>query len=329
MRPPVSAGAGTIFQRALAPSGWCLPGSCRNTRLRVLRLLAIRSQGQMRCTKSTKSWQCPNIAREGWKLCETHNQQHKLSQKSRKCPASKPLPTQLGHVQCSKSNQYGWRCQTIFKDEGHRWCTFHRAQQKEHNKSPKGIERETRRDPVVRKASTDRAEASMKASGKRAEINKKAIDKRRSDPSKRLMDVILSKVGKMLNGERQLSETVSSFTSFGTSEDVKRHFTQSFQPGMTMQNRGNSVGKWNCGHRIARACYDPSLAEDVRKCWQASNLFPQWWRENNALSVRLPSDDELLRLQSVWPASWNATLPSVDKRKEIERCARLGLLYHP
>ena len=37
LRPPVSAGAGTIFQRALAPSGWCLPGSCRNTRLRVYR----------------------------------------------------------------------------------------------------------------------------------------------------------------------------------------------------------------------------------------------------------------------------------------------------
>lgn len=93
---------------------------------------------------------------------------------------------------------------------------------------------------------------------------------------------------------------------------------------MSYSNHGNGKNKWNIGHRIARAMYNHNLDEDVRRCWNSNNLFPQWWRSNLDASVKLPSDEELIRLRAYWPTSWNDQLPNTSMRKALEARAKRG-----
>ena len=121
------------------------------------------------------------------------------------------------------------------------------------------------------------------------------------------------------------SKTVMKYSGFQSVEDVQAHFSGQLKDGMTMQNSGNDTDdatKWHIGHRIAKAMYNASDAEDVVRCWSKENLFPQWGKENMLLGVALPSDEELLKLRAIWPTGWKDELPNAGRRGELERAAR-------
>tara|TARA_Y100000766_G_C18596196_1_gene454355 strand:- start:184 stop:678 length:495 start_codon:yes stop_codon:yes gene_type:complete len=140
---------------------------------------------------------------------------------------------------------------------------------------------------------------------------------RRETPAYRLEVAVASKIRKMLRGRR--SETVRKLTGWASAEDAMDHFKSTFVEGMTCKN----YKEWQCGHRIARAMYGGN-EEDDKRCWNPNNLFAQWASENNCMKVKLPPNDELLAIRHLWPVSWNDELPSIEKRKELERVAMRG-----
>lgn len=186
------------------------------------------------------------------------------------------------------------------------------------------------RHSAAGKASDARRNAkdSVKQNKKRyADSEKGAIaalrktQKRRDNPETKLKNAIGTKMRKMLAGERTSSVTVSKYSNLGTGKLLCEHLKSLFEAGMSFENYGYGPDKWNIGHRIARAMYTDST-DDMRRCWSSANLFPQWQSENFALKVRLPSDRELLRLQSIWPTCWTH-LPTSQERVMYEReCSR-------
>lgn len=147
---------------------------------------------------------------------------------------------------------------------------------------------------------TEAGKASRKGRNARSHV------KRKADPGTHLGDVIQGKLVKMLKGTDQ-SSTVSKWTEFTSASDIKSHFQNQFVGKMSWENYGLGDDKWNIGHRIARALYDHSNPEDVRRCWAKKNLFPQWQTENQSLGTRLPPPDELEALRSVHPNAWSVS----------------------
>ena len=134
--------------------------------------------------------------------------------------------------------------------------------------------------------------------------NARTAAKRKADPGIHLGDRIRQKLIKMLHGSGE-SSTVSKWTEFALPGDIKRHFEAQFIDGMSWSNYGYGSDKWNIGHRIARALYDSSNPEDVRRCWSKKNLFPQWQRENLSLKTTLPAPSVLAELADVHPIAWS------------------------
>lgn len=167
------------------------------------------------------------------------------------------------------------------------------------------------------------------------EQRRKAHHRRMEDPGYKLMFFIQCKVGRMLRANNVESRTVKEHTSLKSNHDLRAHVASTFPSdgSMTWKNYGRkAVSKedadlwlyWELGHRIAQSMYNPLIREDMKRCWSFENLFAQNAKENNNLRVRLPSDDELLKIRTFWPVAWNDTLPSAARRVELERAATRG-----
>lgn len=152
-----------------------------------------------------------------------------------------------------------------------------------------------------------------------ARRNKTKYVKMMASPAKKLHERIRLTIVSMLRGRRLGSATVEKWTDFKDADAIEEHMEKLFQGGMNVGNYGQGAKKWNIGHRIARIMYDHSNADDVRRCWSAANIFPQWQRENFELGTKLPDTQELYKLRPYWPISWNDNLPSPQQRTQLER----------
>jgi len=175
----------------------------------------------------------------------------------------------------------------------------------------------------ARKAKKKEWEQSERGKAMLSEASRRHYEKKKSDPAWALDHKLCTLVRFGLK-KRFDSQTVRECTEFGSADDVFAHISLHLQAGMTMQNHGRGVDKWHIGHRIARAMYDHSILDDVKRCWSKANIRPQWEPENLHMSIRLPCDQELIELRSYWPTSWNDQLPCAVRRLELERGARKG-----
>ena len=160
---------------------------------------------------------------------------------------------------------------------------------------------------------------SAKGVASEAKAKKKKNLRMRNDPGFHMSERIRVALTLVLTGHRRgrHSSKLKKFCCFTNFDELKQHFESLFAPGMTWSNRG----EWHIGHRIAKSMYQCTEADLVR-AWDKSNLFPQWAHENLSLGVKLPSDDELLKLQHLWPLNWNGKLPSLRMRSVYETIAR-------
>lgn len=78
--------------------------------------------------------------------------------------------------------------------------------------------------------------------------------------------------------------------------------------GTNEMQRGG-LGCAGCYWAISAVFVQPFLREDIKKCWAASNLFPQDARENLENHDKMPPPETLLPLRDIWPASWCGELP--------------------
>jgi len=165
---------------------------------------------------------------------------------------------------------------------------------------------------AIAKRSTETFRASRKRAQHKWSVGPKGLARRRS-----IMQRVSVKICGMLDSSRPESATVRSLCGWANREDAQAHFEMSMDKSwMTWENHGvRKRGdpprtKWHIGHRIPRAAYNKRDEEDVRRCWHPSNLFAQDAVDNQAKSHRiLPPDEELLQLQTIWPASWMGALP--------------------
>lgn len=157
--------------------------------------------------------------------------------------------------------------------------------------------------------------ASLKASKRRQ------WDKTKTDPGAKLKSYIQVALCDAIDDRRDdFSSKIERYTEFTSNEDVKRFFSSQFEPGMSWDNHSHQG--WNIGHKIAKAHYDMSNEEDVRRCWKKDNLFPQWATGPNgncALRTKFPRYEELLNLRDCWPTNWNDVLPSPEVLLEMEQ----------
>jgi hypothetical protein len=173
----------------------------------------------------------------------------------------------------------------------------HKESSKKYFQSKKG------KDAMRRFASTKKGKAIMKKN------NKKQYDRRVSDAGLKLFSAIQCTMCMMVSGISITSGKVHSATGFKDKDELTEHLASTFTKGMMLENHGRGDGKWNIGHRIAKAHYDPCNEGDLKRCWNKDNLFAQWEKENQQAQIKLPEMDELLKLQHLWPLSWNDELP--------------------
>ena len=250
------------------------------------------------CSKYKKDWRCKNNVKEGtrllngvlvpYSLCEHHIAQSKAKRVRDAAQGKGPKP--LSEAQKADQKEYQRRPYVVEK----------RKKYYEDNK-------------VVLIAKNTKRCQQPEWKARRSELQAK----HRLNPDYGLNEAIVHKICKMRKGHH--SSTVERFTGWKSKEDVMEHFERTFVDGMTRDN----FGEWQCGHRIARSMYAGS-EEDATRCWNTDNLFAQWAAENNCAKVKLPPDDELAAMRHLWPMAWNDELPSIEKRKELERVAMRG-----
>lgn len=119
------------------------------------------------------------------------------------------------------------------------------------------------------------------------EDNRKRINKRLK---KDLSFAIKHKIGAaMRNAIKRGFKKTSAQILLGCSiSEFKIYIESKFLPGMTWENWGLGMTKWNLDHIIPIAAFDMKKEEDQKKCWHYSNFQPLWQKDNIAKSDILP-----------------------------------------
>jgi hypothetical protein len=182
-----------------------------------------------------------------------------------------------------------------------------------HQKTDKRAASRARHRQTERYAATLKA---YKASGRYAEVRAAEYKRVHSDPGRHMEHNIGTALLRMVKGIKDESTTGKMYTDFATRAQIVEHFEDLFLPGMTWENHGRYG--WHIGHRIARFHFNPNIKYDVRRCWSKNNLFPQWGKENLKMQVKLPPDEELIKLKSVFPEAWEGKLPTKEERAMMD-----------
>jgi len=140
-------------------------------------------------------------------------------------------------------------------------------------------------------------------------MNSDAYRKRQRERPRPIIKRISDKIGKMMRDGSLESDSVKANTVFVDNDDARQHFRSTFEAWMNWSNYGANVAdseynqRWNVGHRIPRALYDPRSPEDIRRSLSKQNLFAQCAKKNNEDLQHglLLSDSALLSLRCVWP----------------------------
>ena len=218
--------------------------------------------------------------------------------------------------QCSK-RKGSWRCANRFPaDDPRKTCPHHRKKSNDFMKSSKGkvvAERKRKRN----KKQIAESDAAYRTAHKKQIAKSDAAYKRtpagRASQKKtdaRLIRHLYQSMFKMVRDTPNAGATPLSRGLFVSDADAQAHFRSTFAPWMTSENHGaHRRGapyrtKWQVGHLLPKAIFDPSLIADVDKCFSRRNLIAQDARENQEQRDSLAlSDAQLLALQPLWPAA--------------------------
>jgi hypothetical protein len=102
-------------------------------------------------------------------------------------------------------------------------------------------------------------------------------DKKRKDPLWRLQNSMTSSFCQWMGGKK--GNSTWKYVDY-TLEELKDHLESLFTEGMTWDNYG--WDGWWVDHIIPRDSFDMNDPEQIRECWQLSNLQPLWKEDNLA-----------------------------------------------
>ena len=227
-------------------------------------------------------------------------------------PCTKMFPTSDPRKQCPD-------CREWFRLYYQKNKVAHKARQTKHHSKPGGKEKlalkarkwrltesgkestHTSNNAPATKArvalwkTTEKGQASMKAGAKKQ--NAKMTQK------------LSISLWDMVSGRHPNPVSLVSLGCFSGNDDASSHFASTFEPWMNFGNQGAyHIGdeynvKWNIGHRLPRAIFDPLNREDLAKCFDRRNLYAQCARHNVESNRKLVlSNVELEALRPIWPA---------------------------
>jgi hypothetical protein len=79
-------------------------------------------------------------------------------------------------------------------------------------------------------------------------------------------------------------------------EDFRRHIESQFKDGMTWENRGKGLGKWQLDHIKGCNNFDLSKEENRKKCFNYINYQPMWEEDHLKKSKLRTSPTDLTSL---------------------------------
>ena len=169
-----------------------------------------------------------------------------------------------------------------------------------------------------------RAGNARKASNARyKENNAEKLKEKQDQWNHSPMGLLCRALYKMVTGAHWDPQSFPALGSFQSNEEAREHFQSQFEPWMSWENRGAHAKEneydqvWNIGHWLPRAVFDPTNQEDLRRCWNPDNLFPQCAKKNTEYrDVLIYTDDELLERCHLWPVAANDDL---DQLKSLFR----------
>jgi hypothetical protein len=97
-----------------------------------------------------------------------------------------------------------------------------------------------------------------------------------SDPAYRILQCLRPRVKDVLKGVLKSQSTIELLGC--TALDLKNYLSKHFLPGMSWENYGKGIGKWNIDHIIPCNIFyfiDPS---EQKQCFHYTNLRPLWER---------------------------------------------------
>lgn len=154
--------------------------------------------------------------------------------------------------------------------------------------------------------------------------------RRKENDPKYIMRYLSASLRAMVRGSHPDPVSFPSLGSFESNADAQLHLESTFdRTWMNWQNHGKHEkgdsykSKWQIGHRLPKAIFDPNNDEDLRRCWDRDNIFAQCARENvEQLDWRNLNDSELLKLQHLWPTKAQNQL---DHLKRLYRSRQADL----
>ena len=105
----------------------------------------------------------------------------------------------------------------------------------------------------------------------------------KNNPEFKLLYVLRSRLNHALKCAKggKVSKKIQTKAGIGCSIlELKLHLESLFLPGMTWDNWGNGLGKWNVDHIKPCAAFDLTKVEEQLALNHYLNLQPLWWNEN-------------------------------------------------
>lgn len=86
-----------------------------------------------------------------------------------------------------------------------------------------------------------------------------------------------------ISRNRKLSKCLVSYLGC-TLQQFKQYLESKFNYGMTWENHGSGVGKWELDHIVSCNNFDLSKEEDRKNCFYYTNFQPLWWEDHKKKS---------------------------------------------
>jgi len=263
-----------------------------------------------RCSKRKGSWQCANRfpADDPCKTCSHHRKKSNDFAKSSKGKVINKRSKSKHKKEIAKSD-------AKYKSKNKKQIAESAAEYRTKNKkqlAESGAEYRTAHKKQLAESGAEYRTAHKKqiAKSKAEYWTTPAGRASQKKDSARLISLLSKSMRKMVRDTPNAGATPLSRGLFVSDADAQTHFRSTFAPWMTMKNRGAHrrgapyKTKWQLGHLLPKAIFDPSLIADVDHCFSRRNLIAQDARENQEQRDSLAlSDAQLLALQPLWPAA--------------------------
>ena len=248
-----------------------------------------------RCSKRKGSWQCANRfpADDPCKTCSHHRKKSNDFAKSSKGKVINKRSKSKHKKEIAKSDaKYKSKNKKQIAKSGAEYRTAHKKQIAESD----AAYRTAHKKQIAKSDAAYERTPAGRASQKKTDA--------------RLIRHLYKSMRKMVRDTPNAGATPLSRGLFVSDADAQAHFRSTFAPWMTSENHGAHrrgapyKTKWQVGHLLPKAIFDPSLIADVDHCFSRRNLIAQDARENQEQRDSLAlSDAQLLALQPLWPAA--------------------------